>query len=151
MCASAGSPRAPQVRTRFASHALLRCVQQSCSPTGRRLSVAALLVIMAVSSILADSALVTCRAPAKLWGMSTPAACLLLSQYVPATAALFAEFRRLRDGLPPADAREFAECSWCSQGVLGHATMMTEVRLCACPMLHPGACRAAELNPAPAP
>ena len=105
------------------------------------------LVVMAAGSMLADAALVTCRAPPEVRGMSTPAACQLLSQYVPATAALFAEFRRLRDGLPPADAREFAELLQCSQGVLGHAAMMTEVRLCACPMLLPEACRAAELKP----
>ena len=106
---------------------------------------------MAAGSALADAALVMCRAPAGVCGMSTPAACLLLSQYVPATAQLFAEFRRLRDGLPPADARNLAECSQCSQGFLEHATMMTEVRLSACPMLHLEACRAPEPMPAPAP
>lgn len=64
--------------------------------------------------------------------MSAPPACLLLSQYVPATAQLFAEFRRLRDGLSPAEARELEEST---EGVLEHATLMTVVRLCACLML----------------
>lgn len=39
-------------------------------------------------------------------GMSTAAACLLLSQYAPATARLFAQFRRLRGSLPPAEMRK---------------------------------------------
>ena len=74
----------------------------------------------------------TCRAPAEVWGLSAPAACLLLSQYVPATAQLFAEFRRLRDGLPPDEVCAFAECT---KDDLQHAEMMLVVRLYACPML----------------
>ena len=66
--------------------------------------------------------------------MSTPEACLLLGRYVPATAQLFAEFRRLRDGLPPAEARAFAKCT---KNKLRHAEMMTAVRLCAMPHAAP--------------
>ena len=96
-------------------------------------------------SVLADFALVVCRAPAEVWGMSALEACLLLGQYVPATAQLFAEFRRLRDGLSPAEARAFAKVT---KHKLRHTEMMYAVRLCACPMLRPGACRAAEPKPA---
>ena len=39
--------------------------------------------------------------------MSTPAACLMLSQFVPATARLLAEFMRLRAALPPAALSSF--------------------------------------------
>ena len=52
-------------------------------------------------------------------------ACLLLSQYVPASAQLFAHFRRLRDGLSPADARAFAGLA---QEALGHSKMVVSVR-----------------------
>ena len=79
--------------------------------------------------MLADSASVTGRASPFVWSMSTPAACLLLSQFGPATARLFTEFRRLRDSLPPAEARKFAECT---EDDLLHAEMMSAVRLCAC-------------------
>ena len=96
-------------------------------------------------SVLADFAMVVCRAPAEVWGMSVPEACLLLGRYVPATAQLFAEFRRLRDGLSPAEARAFAKCT---RRKLQHEEMMFAVRLCACPMPRPGACRAAELKSA---
>ena len=61
-----------------------------------------------------------------MWGMSTPAACLLLSRFVPATARLLAEFLRLREGLPPAEAREFAP----AKQDLAKAPMMAWV--CAC-------------------
>ena len=61
--------------------------------------------------------------------MLTPAACLLLRKFLPATARLFAEFRRLRDRLPPAEARKFAECQ---KDGLRDAELMTLVRLCAC-------------------
>ena len=55
--------------------------------------------------------------------MSTPAACLLLSQLVPATAQLFAVYRRL-----PADtAGTFAVY----EKKIIHHDMMTLVRLCA--------------------
>ena len=40
-----------------------------------------------------------------MWRLSAPTACLLLSQFVPASARLFAEFRRVRNSLPPANAR----------------------------------------------
>ena len=59
-------------------------------------------------------------------GMSTPAACLLLSRFVPATARLLAEFRRLQEGLPPAEARKFAP----AKQDLAKAPMMAWV--CAC-------------------
>ena len=62
-------------------------------------------------------------------GVSTPAACLLLSKFVPATARLFAEFRRLRNTLPPAEARNFAECE---RKGLRDAELLTLVSLCAC-------------------
>ena len=116
-------------------------VYSSCTLTGSRLAVAAFLVIMAASSVLADLALVMCRAPAEQWDMSAPVACLLLSQYVPASAQLFAEFRRLRDGLSPAEARSFAGLT---QEDMGDSQMVVAVRLCACPTLCPGACRVAE-------
>ena len=58
--------------------------------------------------MLATWVLVMSRASHEAWGMSTPTACLLFSQFVPATARLFVEFRRMRDSLPPAEARKFA-------------------------------------------
>ena len=42
--------------------------------------------------------------------MFDQAACLLHSQYPPASVRLFAEFRRLRQGLPPAEARKLVVC-----------------------------------------
>ena len=60
--------------------------------------------------------------------MSTAAACLLLSRFAPDIACLFAEFRRLRGGLPPAEARKFASAAQ----DLAKAPMMGGVRLCAC-------------------
>ena len=64
------------------------------------------------------------RAPAAAWGMSTQAACLLLSKLAPATARLFVEFRRLRKSLTPAERRQVAECS----SLFVDADMMAEVR-----------------------
>lgn len=58
--------------------------------------------------------------------MSTPAACLLLSEFVPAAARLFAEFRRLRDRLPPAEARKLALFE---KHKLRHAALMDLVRM----------------------
>ena len=63
-------------------------------------------------------------------GMTAPAACLLLSQYVPASARLFAEFQRLRDSLPAADARTYFTCE-CANKHVRPAEMRTTVRLCA--------------------
>ena len=60
--------------------------------------------------------------------MSTPAACLLLSQFVPATAQLFAVYRRLRDALPADTASTFAVY----EKKIIHHDMMTLVRMCAC-------------------
>ena len=80
--------------------------------------------------VLADAVLLTSRAPPEVWGMSTAAACLLLSRYAPATARILAEFRRLRDSLPPAEASKFSEFKMEN---MQHAEMMTMVRLCACP------------------
>lgn len=80
--------------------------------------------------MLADTLLLTSRAPAEVWRMSTAAACLLLSRYAPATARIFAEFQRLRDGLPPAEARKFLDYNMKN---MQHAEMMTQVRLWACP------------------
>ena len=57
---------------------------------------------------LADRVLVTSREAREVWSIGTPNACLLLSKFVPANARAFAEFRRLRDGLPRADACIFA-------------------------------------------
>ena len=81
--------------------------------------------------MLAEWVLVASRAPAGVWGLSTPAACLLLSKFAPAAARLFAEFWRLRDGLPPVEARNFAEYM---EEDLQDAQMMTVVRLCVCHM-----------------
>ena len=80
--------------------------------------------------MLLDVVLLTSRAPPGVWGMTTPAACLLLSQFAPATARLFAELRYLRDSLPPQDAQKFAE--YVMKEGLQHAEMMAEVRLHAC-------------------
>ena len=69
------------------------------------------------------------RAPDGVWGLSTRAARLLLSRFAPAAVRLFAEFRRLRDGLPPAEARKHAkDVDEDQQDVM----MMTVVRLCTC-------------------
>lgn len=57
---------------------------------------------------LADSGLVASRASVDTWSISTPAACLLLRQFVPAVARLCAEYGRLRVSLPPAQAQTFA-------------------------------------------
>ena len=77
------------------------------------------------------------RAPAEVWTVSTPAACLLLSRFAPATARLFGEFRRLRDSLTPAEARKFTECG---ERYLWHADMLIVVRLCARPTHQQSAC-----------
>ena len=61
--------------------------------------------------------------------MSTPTACLLLSQFAPATAQLLGEFQRLRKMLSPAEARI---CAAHAEGDLQDADMKTMVRLCAC-------------------
>ena len=86
--------------------------------------------------MFSDSDRVKARAPVEVWNMSTPAACLLLSQFAPATARLFAEFRRLRDSMTPAEARAFAPTA--EEG-MQDAEMMTAVRLRACQI-----CRAPE-------
>lgn len=93
-------------------------------------------------TVLADSVPVASRASVEVWAMSTPTACLLLSRVPPASARLFAEFRRLRGSLPPADAQRFALHEAKN---LRHAEMMAAVRLCSCAMSssHMGACRAA--------
>ena len=61
--------------------------------------------------------------------MSTPTACLLLSQFAPATAQLLGEFQRLRKTLSPNEARIFAAHA---EEDLQDADMLTLVRLCAC-------------------
>ena len=48
-------------------------------------------------------------AAAEEWSLSSPAACLLLSRFLPATAELYVEFRRLRGALPPNEELKFAE------------------------------------------
>ena len=92
------------------------------------------------------------RAPAEVWGMSTPAACLLLSRFAPATVQLFAEFRRLRDSLTPAEARKLRDCE---EGYLRRADVLTAVRLCARPTSRAHACVSFAVcsasNPAPTP
>ena len=75
--------------------------------------------------------------------MSTPAACLLFSQFVPASAQLLAEYRRLRGSLPPAE-----ECDVAATGgpkdILPHAPMMSVVRLCVHPTSRGPTCCAAK-------
>ena len=66
-----------------------------------------------------------------MWSTSTAAAGLLLRQYAPTTARLFAQFRRLRRSLPPAELREFTPFETNS---LGNANMMKMVRLWTCHM-----------------
>ena len=61
-------------------------------------------------------------------GMTAPAAHLLLSQFPPATARLYAEYRRLRQSLPPAEARRMSEGEKTNR-CLRPAGMMTAVRL----------------------
>ena len=64
--------------------------------------------------------------------MSIPAACLLLSQSVPAIARLYAEYRRLQGSTPPADDFTFAGCVvGVEKETLRHADMAAAVRLCA--------------------
>ena len=76
-----------------------------------------------------NSVLVTSRASAAdTRSMSTQAACLLVSKFAPAIARLFVEFRRLRDGLPPARAREYAKHA----KDLRDAHLMHGVRPCVC-------------------
>ena len=82
--------------------------------------------------MLTSLLLVMSRASREAWGMSTPTACLLFSQFVPATARLFVEFRRLRDSLPPAEARKFAASVTKNPRILFSETRI-EVRPCACP------------------
>lgn len=61
--------------------------------------------------------------------MSTPAACLLFSQFVPASARLLVEYRRLRGSLPRAEERKAAACG-ADADILPHAQMMSVVCLC---------------------
>lgn len=81
-------------------------------------------------SMLSELVLVTSRASFNVWSMSTPAACLLLSQFAPATARLFLEFRRLRGSLPPAEAQILLAA--CTEEDMQDAFIMAVVRLCAC-------------------
>lgn len=75
--------------------------------------------------MLEDLVVLMSRKPGVAWSMSTPTACLLLSQFVPAPARLFAEYRRLRDALPPDTASKFAEVEKKSI----HKDMMTMARV----------------------
>ena len=124
LCASAGGPRGPGVRTCFADPGVLHIVQKCCFI---RNSGEFQTPWLQQQQRACRTVLVTSRALDEVWGVSTPEACLLLSRFVPATALLFAEFRRLRDSLPPADARKFAEGN-CERH-LQHAEMMSAVRL----------------------
>lgn len=83
--------------------------------------------------MLADLVLVASRASSEApMGMTAPAACLLLRQFPPASAGLFAEFRRLRASLSPADAGRVSE-SERKNWSLGPAVVLTRVRHRACP------------------
>ena len=81
-------------------------------------------------SMLSEPVLVTSRASFEEWNVSTPAACLLLSQFAPATARLFLEFRRLRGWLPPAEAQILL--AGCTEEDMQDANIMAVVRLCSC-------------------
>ena len=86
--------------------------------------------------MLSDSVRVTGRVSGEAWSMSTPAACLLLSRFAPAAARLLAAFRRLRDSLPPAEARMFAQFE---NENMRRAEVVNAVRLCTCsPSRAPG-------------
>ena len=77
--------------------------------------------------MLTDLMLVTSRAShsfREVWDMSSSSICLLLSKFAPATARLFAEFRRLRDSLPPAKASTLAE------GMEGGGQLITLTQVC---------------------
>lgn len=126
--AFAGGPSGPKVRTHPLGPGVLPDMQKCCSSGRNR---APLRLGCSSRSVLCrPGAAGMSRAPAEVWSISTPAACLLLSRFAPATAQLFAEFRRLRNSLLPAEARKFAECE---KGGMRHAEMMAAVRLCACP------------------
>ena len=68
----------------------------------------------------------TSHALRAVWDMSTSAICLLLSQFAPATARLFAEVRRLHDSLPPVEARALEE----SMEGGGELISLTQVPIC---------------------
>ena len=108
----------------FAMYAQQHCALMACLRVCRTL----LFAMYAQQHCALTATAGTFRTPAEEWDMGAPAACLLLSKFAPATARLFAEFRRLRDSLPPAEARNFAECE---RKGLQHAEMVTLVRLCA--------------------
>ena len=118
-----GGPCTPDVRTRFAHPGFL----QSCAILLRFLRQLTVLFCLDCTKIK-NSVVMLSRAPAEVCGMSTPTACLLVSKFAPAAARVFADFRRLRGSLPPADAREFAEHQTCVQDV----DLMTAVRFSAC-------------------
>ena len=106
LCAFAGGPCAPHVSIRFTDplkSTLLKIaavhVSQRCAFLQRNGSAAA--------GALSDYGLVTSRASEFAWSTSTAEAGLLVRQYAPATARLFAQFRRLRGSLPPAELRGF--------------------------------------------
>ena len=72
----------------------------------------------------------TSRASAGVWSLRSRETCLLLGKYAPATARLFVEFRRVRDELPPAQARMYAARV---HDELGDEEMMTMVRAACVP------------------
>ena len=81
-------------------------------------------------SILSELVPVTSRASLEAWNISTPAACLLLSQFAPATARLFLEFRRLRGWLPPAEAKILL--AGCTEEDMQDTFIMAVVRQYSC-------------------
>ena len=57
----------------------------------------------------------------------------LLCEFPPASARLYAEYRRQRESLPPAEARRYAECVEKNLDVLRPAALMAQVCHSACP------------------
>ena len=88
------------------------------------------------------------RASIEVWAMSTPAACLLFSQFVPASARLLAEYRRLRgilsrrvrhcgNGVPYGHPAAYADdecgtsvCAPCEQSLINVLRCKAEICIC---------------------
>ena len=80
-------------------------------------------------SVPADPVLLMSRASLEVWAMSTPTACLLYRQLVPATARLVGCYRRLRGSLPRAKERKFAKKGF-DEDIMPEAEMTSMVRFC---------------------
>ena len=84
-------------------------------------------------SVFADQVLVASRAGTGVtMGMTAKEACWLLSEFPPASARLYAEYRRQREGSSPAEARRYVECEK-QCGMPRPAALMAEARHSMCP------------------